>query len=240
MSGGVFVIGHSHAGAVVEGARACGLQVGFCNLWFDANAVLTDAHGLRLRADVAGRIAQADTVVSTLGGGAYLVLGLFAGERPFDVLCRGRRKEDLDPGLEVVPVSAVRAALRESEAGSLQLLAQVAAHTRGRLVHLIPPPCTLDWEGGGFRALAARMARLQNAPVPATPTVTQRFLRLWELMAEVHRKAAEDCGAEHPGPPGEARDEEGWLRAGYAADFAHGNAAYGAAALTLAGLVTRA
>ena len=240
MSGGIFVIGHSHAGAVVDGARACGLPVEFCNLWFDANAVLADADGPRLHADVADRIAQADTVVSTLGGGAYLVLGLFASGRPFDVLCRGARDADLEPGVEAVPVKAVRAALRESESGSLQLLAQVAAQARGRLLHLIPPPCTLDWDGSGFRRLAPRIARLRNAPIPATPTVTKRFLRLWQLMAEVHRTAAQDLGAEHAGPPGEALDAEGWLRVGLAADFAHGNARYGAAALAMAGLLPRA
>ena len=230
------MIGHSHATAVVEAARAIGMPVDFCNLWFDTKAVLAGNTGPRLHADIAARIAKADTVVSTLGGGAYLVLGLFAGTRPFDVLTRGSRREDMEPGTEAVPVAAVRAAIGASEAGALALLKEVASHTRGRLLHMIPPPCTHEWEGEGFRRIADRMALLQNSAAPALPAVTPRFLRLWRLMAEVHRSAAAGVAAEAVAPPATALDAVGWLRADHAVDFAHGNARYGIAALSWRGI----
>jgi hypothetical protein len=203
------IIGHSHAGALFEAADAARLDAELMSFWLLRDAFHHDGERAVLGPALAEAIDRASVVVSAVGGGASRVLSLLGVVRPFDFVDPLEAQRPNEDGVEVVPFGAVRAATESHERVALDVLRAVVERARVPVVHVLPPHPTRRWEGTEALALTKLTAKLLG--IDATPehdsTRTHKLtLRLWRVMADVHRARCGELGVTaSPPPPGGLR-----------------------------------
>lgn len=196
-----------------------------------------------LAEEIAARIARRrPLVVSAIGGNAHNMLALIRHPRPFDF-----RLDDaidaaappIDRDVEPIPLALVTAALARGLARDrlrLRLLSELLSGLgAGPLVHLHSPPPVAD-----DRWIAARAEDWFATRGLATAGVAPAPLRhrMWRLASRLIAETVTALGGQVQPTPAAALDAAGYLRANFAGDATHGNAAYGEA--VIAGLEERA
>lgn len=173
-------------------------------------------------------LARSDgPVYSFIGGTQHVGVSLrrlvrHASEPEFDLVLAEDPHLPLDVDAEIVPHDAVRDALRQSFRGRLKLLHRLRDLTNGSIYQFeLPPPVSDDW----------MQAWLARRPLETTEGVglPGRFLRfkLWRVASQLFREEAESVGATFVERPGEAVDDEGFMRDELVRNMTHGNEAYG-------------
>ena len=216
-------IGHSHVFAL---AQAGDPALDAINFWETGEPWLYDEGIVRLRNDLAKRVAKARRVVSLIGGSAHTVLGMVEHLRPFDLVLPSEPDLPLDKSRDLVPADAMRAKLTEMSDAYLSTLPAVMQAAGVPVIHLAPPPPVAD---------ADRIAPyVPWGLFPGQPRViAPKWVRykLWRMHCEVISKTCARLGVGYAPAPGQAKDPEGFLHPDYDRDGAHANAAYGALVL---------
>lgn len=214
-------IGHSHARALEKGAALGGISLDMMNFWDTGDPWLVDEGGVRLRPDLAERVARGTLVLSVVGGSAHTVLGMVEHPRPFDFVLPSDPSLPVDESREIVPAEAVRAKLKDIASPFLAKLPALLS-VAGRVLQLEPPP-----------PLADEVRIAQNVPwdfFPGQPhAIAPKWFRykLWRMHGEVIRAACAALDIPYIPAPQPAMDSEGFLATEYDEDGAHANAAYG-------------
>ncbi len=156
---------------------------------------------------------------------------------PFDVVLPEDGERALDPDVQLIPTSAVRAHVRASleDAELTELLVRAAG--LGARAWLIGPPPPLPEAAVRERLnqeahFADRLVAtgLDAAGVAIVPEAVR--VRLRALLLEAYRDFAVERGVGFCPPPASVADEAGLLlRRCWGRDITHGNGAYGAAYL---------
>lgn len=212
-------IGHSHATAAAQAARADGREIDAILFWSEAGALGPD--GL-LRPDLAERVRGAGAVVAAIGGASAVVVGLVEHHRPFDFVLPTEPDLPLDPQRELVPAAGVRAALEAAEAPYTPLLAQLRALNAGPIVQLGPPPPVYD---NALIEASVPWGLWPDQPRSIAPPLVR--YKLWRLSSEVIAAACARLGVIFQPAPKASLDAAGFLRPALSADGLHGDAAYG-------------
>ena len=236
MSRALLVIGQSHVAALRDAARvrrerdpaAPRTRVIHTGEPAYAPDIVGDGDAARLAPPlveaVRDQIARHDPLlVSVTGGNAHNVLGLIRHHRPFDFRLSQEPSPPLDPMAELLVEGLVSATLARMMARDIARLRALRACV-GPFVHVESPPPVRD---DRFIAAAADLhfrdagiARLGVSPAGL------RF-RLWRLASRLFRAEAESLGCRFLAVPDAAKDGDGFLSPGLAADATHGNADYG-------------
>lgn len=200
-----------------------GFSLDSINFWETPEPWLRDDAGIRLRPDLAERIARGSLVLSLIGGSAHTVLGMVEHERPFDFVLPSAPDLPVDESRELTPAEAVRATLTELAMKYLETVPGVLHAATGPVIHIEPPPPLAD---------AERIApRVPWKLFPGRPqVVAPKWLRykLWRMHSEVIAAACGGFGVRYMTTPDRAKDSEGFLDPVYDHDGVHANAAYGA------------
>lgn len=236
MNRAVLVIGQSHVAAIRDAARVRRerdpavprTRVIHTGESHYAPELVDEGEQERLALPLAEAINDQITrhdplLVSVTGGNAHNVLGLIRHRRPFDFRLSDEPSPPLDSMAELLVEGLVSATLSRMMARDMTRLRALRALI-GPFVHLESPPPVRD---DRFIAAAADryfrdadIARLGVAPAGL------RF-RLWRLASRLFRAEVEALGCRFVAVPDAAKDEEGFLLSGLAADATHGNARYG-------------
>ncbi len=248
----LIVAGHSHTLALIEGAERdgasgsfaslnAGLEVSFLAKWREAMV------GARWSGSDFERLAETKSLVDFVVGSeathvALMWLGnqmsvraLLLNGPPFDVILPGEERHDVDPSLQLIPYSVIRA----SVAGRLETdraLLSILDTLRDREVRvcLLGPPPPLPEPAARERLaqsphFVAVMEELKLNPADARIVADPVRNRLRSVLLETYASFAASHGAEFVPPPGEAADQAGMLVEPYwTGDATHGNSAYGA------------
>lgn len=219
-------IGHSHCLALERGAARSGCALDTMNFWQTGEPWLRDGGTIRLRPDLAERVARGRPVLSLIGGSAHTVLGMVEHPRPFDFVLPADPELPVDERREIVPAEAVRAKLAEIAGPYLATLPALLDAAAAPVIQLQPPPPVAD---------VGRIApHVPWSLFPGQPrAIAPKWLRykLWRLHGELIAAACARFGIAFLPAPEAAQDEEGFLAAAYDEDGAHANAAYGALVL---------
>lgn len=219
-------IGHSHATALERGAVRSGRTLDTMNFWHTGEPWLRDGCAIRLRPDLAERIARGRKVLSTIGGSAHTVLGMVEHPRPFDFVLPADATLPVDEAREIVPAEAVRAKLADLAGAYFATLPALVDAAAVPVIQIQPPPPVAD---------DSRIApKVPWGLFPGQPrAIAPKWLRykLWRLHGELIAAACAKFGIIFLPAPETAQDGEGFLDPGYDEDGAHANAAYGALVL---------
>jgi hypothetical protein len=250
----IIVIGQSHVRALLDGYEpfANGSQVPsdrvetsfvvsrpdrvVLSRWKDGG-VVRDKPKKSLR-DV---VASVDPTRAALawGGNQMNLRALVATDRPFDVLLPSVDPHTpVDPGVELIPCSAIDRFVRDRMEGNQMFRDLIAEFTRldRPVAMLVPPPPVPE------RAVRQRLGdephfikvlehlHKDATDVPIVPDPVRQ--RLWSVMAGTYRSVAAGNGLDVIEPPTDAFDDSGMLASAYWGDDAtHANAAYGTSTL---------
>ena len=234
------IIGHSHAGALFEAAATASIATDNVSLWIETDPFEVHGDVLTLREDLARRIREAPQVISTVGGGSFLMLAFATVERPFEFVPPWSPRPNLEPGVEIVPTRAVMAAFRTRERVHAHLLRAIVQAACGRVVHVAPPPPPRAWVSPAALAMLRKREESVGADAvrrATSPSAQRRTLALWRLALELQREVCTDLAIALRPPPRGTVDDDGYLLPTYSHDLAHANAAYGRAVLADLGLL---
>ena len=217
----IVCIGHSHSEPVAASAAAQQAPVEVLNFWHVKDAITVVAGLPRLSEAVRARLVA--PVFSLVGGAVHQDIGLVVHKRPFDFVLPWRPDLPLEPGAEIIPYAAIRAAMAARTAYFLAIMSEVRAATAGAVFHMESPPTyageTLPDNDPAFAHFFGADARF------SPPWLRYKLWRLHSALVAEHCMAA---GIELIPHPPEATDAQGFLLPGYHGTPAHANAAYGA------------
>lgn len=171
-------------------------------------------------------------------GSQVTVHGLLLEGPRFDVILPADRDRVADPGVELIPCSAVESQVRAPLDRDEQLSELIDRGIEGGArVWLMAPPPPLPEPAvrqrlGSEPHFAARLGELGLAAADVPVVAEAVRVRLHTLLLGVYRQFAADRGAEFCPPPARVADRAGLLLpACWGKDITHGSAAYGAAYL---------
>jgi len=246
----VAVVGTSHVLTMFEGCRLirdelpAGLEVSFIaqgprRLGY----AVVSPRGVESR-EPAGTLAQlvgdssASHVFVSWRGSQANVRGLLLQGPPFDVVLPGEEERAIEPGVELIPCSAVEVAIRATLDRDDQLPQLIAAAKRrgARVWMMVPPPAlpeaAVRERLGHESHFAARLGDIGLSAADVIVVAEPVRVRLHTLLLRVYRKFAADHGAGFCPPPPAVADARGLLLPRYwGRDVTHGNADFGAAYL---------
>jgi hypothetical protein len=174
-----------------------------------------------------------DVAVSMIGGSHYAMFSTIQHPRPFDFHSEDEPASAC-PGAEIIPYRALRSFFRESilegvdtdelvMRGDGAMLEAMRRATRGRVLHLMPPPPLRNSDelmAGSEQFFADRdIGRLGVSP-------PELRLKFWSLQVRIVRKFCAKRGIDVLMPP-VAAFEDGYLRPDLHARGAHANWRYG-------------
>lgn len=226
------LIGHSHTQCIVEALQARSASVGWGAVGrpTGGSPVVVTADGLRLEPElVAGLRAQigpATLCVSTIAGNAHNVLTLVAADPPFDFRTPSGT-EPVDPDAVLIPYASVRLSFGKVLAeGDLTMLEATAVAVPEMRVHVESPPPLRD---GALILSRMDPYFVERYPEAAVAAPGLR-MKMWRLHSDLVREACHGLGIVVLPVPGEAQDEDGFLRPEYShpTSSTHANTAYGA------------
>ena len=226
-----FLLGHSHVSAIVQAIKHHELNVPHLNLWVFGRPVDYSHGGKMLDPSLKTTIGQ--TVISVVGGSAHDVLGLARHDAPFDFVLPSAPGLPLIEGAEVLPASAVAAALRRQIEDEIIDLVCLLARSGRRVVHLEPPPPV-----GDDPRLARELDLMGFVPNPERgPSPRWLRFKMWRLHSEMIRDLYERDGVEFLSCPPASQDDAGFLKSEYYGYPCHANVEYGSLVLRQLGLI---
>jgi hypothetical protein len=236
------IVGHSHAGALFEAATAKGLDVDAVSLWREVGAFRHEEGAIVLSDALRERVRSASRIVSTIGGGAYLMATMATIARPFAFVAPWSPDERQEEGVELAPTRAVAEVFRERGATNDALLAEVVSLASAPVVHVVGPPPPRAWEAPHARTnLESLRTKFGEATIARLESAggRRRLLALWRLTLELAKETCHALSITWMPPPSAACDDEGFLLPEYSHDLVHANAAYGSLVLEQLGLDDR-
>lgn len=226
----IFILGHSHLGAIMLNLRVSpipGVEIDFvlCNEDRYKPLLIDDA----LNPLVLERIssAKADLYVSMLGGNDHSILSMLNHPRRFDVVLPEAPELYTDISAEVLPAGLVLAVLSKRVDNAARALTAYSAAAGRPMVHVESPPPIPSEE------------HIRNYPgvfrdVIAAQGVSPALLRykFWRLHSRLYREACERLAVSFLPAPTEMQDTAGMMiERAWNPDPTHGNALYGAAVI---------
>jgi len=225
----VFVLGHSHIGALgsAYGAARPTVEMVFAGLHNPAfepplqDGALTPALAAQLRQ------ANADLHIALIGGNEHAAMSLLNHPRRFDVVLPEAPQLPVQPGATLLPARLALALLEQWSEPHVQVLAAYRAAVAGRLVYIEPPPPVPS------EAHIRKYPDTFGAAVAAhgvSPAVVR--YKFWRLQSHLWRAACARLGVEFLSVPTEMCGADGMLiEAAWNPDPTHGNALFGSAVI---------
>lgn len=197
--------------------------LGLVGAWprqFDAYWAAAQQHG------------RGGTIAVMWGGNTHLALYLFAPTPLFDIVISSYPDFPLDESVVIVPEEAIRAILGPPVEQLKCTILALKSSAKNILVPGTPAPKEDDdFIRSRFRTephfvkVAANMG-LDPTKVPLSPPLLR--LKLWIILQDLLREAAEETGATFVPVPRSTQTEAGFLhRSCYADDVTHANLAFG-------------
>jgi hypothetical protein len=225
----IFVMGHSHVGALeaahkrrVPGAQVLEMRFVRLNDTQFAPPMVEGALNPAILEEL--RAAAAEVHVSALGGNDHSIIGMLNHPQRFDFVLPEAPELPLDEACEILPAGLLRGELACRIAPHLAVLAAYRAAVLGPLIHIESPPPVPSAEHirtypGVFKDLIAACG--------VSPALLR--YKLWRLHSGLYREACARLGVAFLGVPTEMQDAQGMMvEAGWNPDPTHGNPVYGA------------
>jgi len=226
----IFVLGHSHIGALSSGYGATRPPVEMAFAGLHNPLFEPPLQGDRLTPALGGQVhhAQADLYVAAIGGNEHAAMSLLNHPRRFDVVLPDAPELPVQPGATLLPAALALALLEQWCAPHVELLAAYRAAVPGRrLVHLEPPPPVPS--EAHIRQYPDSFGAAVAAHGVSPALVRYKF---WRLHSQFWRAVCARLGVEFMTVPTEMCDADGMLiEAAWNPDPTHGNALYGGAVI---------
>jgi hypothetical protein len=225
----IFVLGHSHIGALASGYDATHPPVAMEFAGLHNPLFTPPLHNGRLTQPLVQQLhhARADLHIAVIGGNEHAAMSLLNHPRRFDVVLPDAPELAVQPGATLLPAALALALLEQWCAPHVELLAAYRAAVPGRLVHLEPPPPVPS---------EAHIRRYPDSfgDAIAAHGVSPALVRykFWRLHSQFWRGICARLRVEFMTVPTEMCDADGMLiEAAWNPDPTHGNALYGGAVI---------
>jgi hypothetical protein len=205
---------------VAAAAKEAGAAIDVLNFWQMPEPFVVEEGRQRLAPGYRARLVA--PVFSLVGGAVHQDVGLMRHPRPFDFVWPERPELPLIEGAEIIPFSALHAAMAVRTRPYLEIMSAVREAVAGRMFHLESPPTYAEEElpadDPGFYDYFGKDAAFSPAWL--------RF-KLWRVHSAIVAAHCATEGITFVPHPAEAVTEAGFLRAEFHGTPAHANKVYG-------------